>query len=196
MKNQHIIVAFTLIAIITGFSSCREKFTPKPHAYVKIDFPEREYFKFKNSAPFSFEYPSYAIVEPDNSDNAEPFWYNILLPAFNGTIYLSYKKVNSVLSVYIEDSRNLVYKHTIKAESIDETIINDPERDVYGIIYDLKGNTASSLQFFVTDSVNNFLRGSLYFNTQPNKDSLAPVIQFVRKDLLHIINTLNWEKPV
>jgi gliding motility-associated lipoprotein GldD len=194
MKNQNKILHFVLIVVISGFASCREEYTPKPHGYVKIEFPERSYSKFTDAAPFRFEYPSYARIEPDRSANAEPFWYNILLPSFNGTIYLSYKKVNSVLNDYIEDSRDLVYKHSIKAESINETLINNRENDVYGILYDLKGNTASALQFFVTDSANNFLRGSLYFNTQPNKDSLSPIIQFVRDDILHIINTIEWDK--
>jgi gliding motility-associated lipoprotein GldD len=114
------------------------------------------------------------------------------LPAFNGTIYLSYKKINQNLPDLIEDSRNLAYKHSIKADAIDESLIRDPERNVYGIIYDLKGNTASSIQFFVSDSTNHFLRGSLYFNTQPDKDSLAPVIRFVREDVIHLINTIKW----
>ncbi len=196
MTSKHRFTAGLLFLIAVSMVSCQEGYTPKPHGFVRIYFPEHSYDTFKGeTAPFSLQYPSYATIQPDSSANAEAFWYNILMPPFNGTVYLSYKKVNSNLEEYIEDSRNLVYKHSIKADAIDETLLNDPDRQVYGILYDLKGNTASALQFFLTDSSRNFLRGSLYFNTQPNKDSLAPVIQFVREDLLHLINSLEWAKP-
>jgi hypothetical protein len=45
----------------------------------------------------------------------------------------------------------------------------------------------------LTDSTRNFLRGALYFETEPNKDSLAPVIDFFKKDMDQIINTLKWK---
>jgi gliding motility-associated lipoprotein GldD len=93
----------------------------------------------------------------------------------------------------VEDSRSLVYKHTIKADAIDESPVIRPEENVYGIIYDLRGNTASSLQFFLTDSIQNFIRGSLYFNTTPNSDSLAPVVGFIRKDIMHMIESFEWD---
>jgi gliding motility-associated lipoprotein GldD len=74
-----------------------------------------------------------------------------------------------------------------------EQVYEDPQRGIYGILYELKGNVASPMQFFVTDSTHHFLRGSLYFRTEPNKDSLAPVINFAQKDIRHIIETLNWK---
>ncbi len=187
----------TLIGIVTLVSvlaSCHEAYTPKPRGYVKVNYPEKSYQEFDTNAPFTFEYPSYAKIVPDTASGAEPYWYNILFPSLNATIYLSYKKVHNNLQDFIQDSRTLVYKHTIKAEAIDESLIRDDKRHVFGILYDLKGNTASSLQFFVTDSTRHFLRGSLYFNSEPNKDSLAPVIQFIRKDVTHLINTLHWKQ--
>ena len=175
------------------FYSCKEDYTPKSKGYVKVQYPEKQYTVFDTNAPFTFQYPVYANVVPDQSPNAEPHWYNIKYPDFDATIYLSYKEVQSNLQAYIEDSRELAYKHTIKAEAIDESIIRDTSRNVYGIIYDLRGNTASSVQFFTTDSSEHFLRGSLYFNTQPNRDSLRPVIRFIRKDITYLIETLKWE---
>ncbi|MCF8379353.1 MAG: gliding motility lipoprotein GldD [Bacteroidales bacterium] len=172
--------------------SCNSDYTPKPRGYMKIDFPKKNYIQFNEGAPFSFAYPDYARIVADTSDNAEPWWYNILFPSFDATIYLSYKKVNNNVNEFIEDSRTLAFKHSIKAESIDESLIYLPERNLYGIIYDLKGNTASSLQFFLTDSSKNFLRGSLYFNTSPEKDSLAPIVSFIRLDLEELINSFQW----
>ena len=184
---------FIMLAVGLMILACKETYTPKPEGYPKVEYPQKSYVRFDTNAPFSFEYPEYAKLEPDTSANAEPYWYNIIFPELNGTIYLSYKEVNNNLLDYIEDSRTWVYKHTIKAEAIDENLIYDTLRNVYGILYDLKGNTASSLQFFITDSTKHFLRGALYFNTQPNADSLSPVIQFIREDVKHLIQTNRWK---
>jgi len=86
-----------------------------------------------------------------------------------------------------------VKNHIIKADAINEISFSKPENKVYGILYDLKGNTATAVQFFLTDSLKHFLRGSLYFSAEPNSDSLAPVIEFFRDDIVHMIETLNWE---
>lgn len=190
--GNNILIPFLIIFIF--IVSCKQTYTPKPTGYPKIEYPEKIYAWFDTNAPFSFEYPIYARIEADKSKNAEPYWYNIVFPSLNGTIYLSYKAITSDrLSQYIEDSRTWVYKHTIKADAINESLIYDTARNVYGIIYDLEGNTASSLQFFITDSTKHFLRAALYFNTQPNADSLAPVINFIREDVIHLINTCRWK---
>jgi len=101
--------------------------------------------------------------------------------------------VNQNLNEFIEDSRDLTYKHTIKADAIQETVYTNPELEVHGILYDVKGNAASSIQFYLTDSNEHFLRGSLYFNVQPDKDSLAPVISFFREDIIHMVESFAWK---
>ncbi len=184
--------ALSIILLILSVISCKEEYTPKQKDYVRIDFPVKKYQFYECSRGYSFEYPVYAKITGD-SNLKRPEWLNIEFPQFAGRIYLSHIKINGNPGVHADESRDLVYKHTIKAESIDETLINIPEKKVYGIFYDIKGNAASSIQFFVTDSSTNFLRGSLYFNTQPNQDSLAPVIQFVRQDIEHFIKTLEWK---
>ena len=190
--------AFIVGCIIPAYilltnNACKEIYTPKPPGYIKIEYPEKKYRMYDLNTAFRFEYPEYSVVVTDSSVKAHEGWLNINIPSLNGTIYLNYRKLNNNLGNCIEDSRVLVYKHTIKAESIDETLINNPAENVYGIFYDIRGNAASSVQFFVTDRNRHFLRGSLYFNSQPNQDSLAPVISFVRKDIDHLIRSLKWK---
>lgn len=132
-------------------------------------------------------------MEKDKDRNAEPCWFNLVFSKYNATIHLSYKDVNKNLSQFIEDAHTLAYKHTIKADAIEENRIVDNRRKVYGLIYDIKGNAASSVQFYVTDSLRHFLRGSLYFNVAPDKDSLAPAIDFFRKDIQHLVETIEWK---
>jgi gliding motility-associated lipoprotein GldD len=183
---------FIIIGILAV--SCTQTYTPKPRGYFRIDFPAKEYQKFDSACPFTFEYPRYGRIEPDRDKNAEPCWFNIAFPKFKSKIHLSYKAIHGNAAEYYEDSHTLAYKHAIKADAIDELLVDFPEKKVYGIIYDIRGNAASSVQFFLTDSVRNFLRGSLYFETPPNKDSLAPAIEFFRKDVETLINTLEWKK--
>jgi gliding motility-associated lipoprotein GldD len=181
------------VIILLSCNTCKENYTPKPPGYIKVEYPEKKYRLYDLNPAFRFEYPEYALITRDSSSKAHEGWLNMNIPSLNGIIYLNYRKLSNNLSSCIEDCRILVYKHTIKAESIDEGIINKPAERVYGIIYDIRGNAATSIQFFVTDSSLHFLRGSLYFNAQPNQDSLAPVISFVRKDIDHMIKTLEWK---
>jgi gliding motility-associated lipoprotein GldD len=189
-RKFYVIVVCILMLLV----SCKkDNPTPKPRGYFRIDLPEKEYTTFSDDCPYKFEYPKYSKIYRDPYGDGRPCWLNINFPDFNGNIHISYKKVNNNLAEYIEDSRELAYKHSVKAEAIAEKKYVNRGDNVYGILYDLKGNVASPLQFFMTDSTDHFLRGSLYFRTVPNKDSLAPVLDFVRKDVKHMINTLEWE---
>ena len=185
---------YSIIIFICLFAACNNDMQPKPYGYIRIDLPPKSYQKYQGKLPYSFEFPTYGIVKPDSDKNADPTWVNIEFPEFKGKIHLSYKKLNNNLREFIEDSRKLAYKHAQKADAIDEQRFENKSANVYGILYDIKGNTASSVQFFVTDSSKNFLRGALYFSAIPNKDSLAPVIEFFRADVIQLINTLKWGK--
>jgi gliding motility-associated lipoprotein GldD len=196
MRNLHKSISLLGIAlpVLLFFfaSGCKKAYTPKPRAYFRIDLPEKAYQTFSNNCPFSFEYPVYGKMTAFEGKDAEPCWYNIEFPQYKGIIHLTYKPVKDNLSMYLEDIRMLAYKHIIKADDIIDKPFYYPERRVYGIVYDIKGNTASSFSFFATDSVRNFLSGSLYFSVQPNIDSLTPVIGFFKEDIMHLIETLKW----
>ncbi len=184
---------YTIFFLLIIVCSCRQQETPRPLGYFRIDFPEKQYRICDSTLPYIFEYPTYGVIQQDTSKNAEPHWINIVFPNYNGKLHLSYKKIKGNLAQYIEDSRKLAYKHTIKADAIEETIIKNDSSRVYGIFYNIKGNVASSVQFFLTDSQQNFLRGALYFNAQPNKDSLMPVVNFFKTDVEHFIQTVRWK---
>lgn len=167
--------------------------SPKPRGYIRIDFPEKSYRTYDSICPFSFEIPRYARMEPNKSPNAEPCWLNLSFPQFRATIHLSYKTIENNLDKYLDDAHAIANKHQIKATGLDEiTVLRDSAR-VYGLLFDIAGNTASSLQFYLTDSTTHFLRGSLYFNAVPNADSLGIVVDFLKKDVLHLINTTRWK---
>lgn len=183
------LLIFLLLVISQG---CHKHYTPKPRGYFRIDLPEKQYKVYLSNCPFSFEFPVYASVIPDDTKDAEPCWLNLRIEQFHATIHLSYKQINKNLPELTEDARSFVYKHTIKADAIEELPISYPGKKVYGILYDIEGNAASSVQFFLTDSTRHFIRGALYFSATPNADSLRPVIQFIREDIVHLTSTFQW----
>lgn len=185
---------FSLLgSVFTIFHSCNSTPIPKPRGYFRLEFPEKDYKLLDSTLPYKFYYPVYGEIIPDAQVGAEKYWINIDFPKYKARIHISYKSVNKNINNLIEDVRTLAYKHTIKADAINEKTFSNPERKVYGTLYDIKGNAASSYQFYVTDSLKHFLRGALYFNVHPNKDSLSPAIDFFGKDMIYIIESVEWK---
>ncbi len=190
--------SFLLLASCIWVSSCTETFTPKPRDYFRIDLPEKSYLEYTSHAcPFRFQYPAYASIERDsiffNEPAENPCWLNIDFKNLGGKIHLSYKEINeqNSLSKLLEDSHKLAFKHTRKAQYIDESVLEN-DHGVSGILYEIGGNAASNAQFFLTDSVRHYIRGSLYFSSTPNEDSLAPVIKFVKEDMMRMFKSFEW----
>ena len=183
MKKVCLFFMVILLASCTNYS-------PKPYGYFRIDFPEHSYREFNQASyPYKFELSESAIVSPRQEKN----WIDIFYPRYKAQLHCSYKQVNKNFQDLSEDSHSLAYKHIVRADGIDEYLITLPAEKVYGIFYDLDGNTASPIQFMLTDSTRNFFRAALYFNVAPNADSIAPVKEFFREELLHLIETFEWK---
>jgi gliding motility-associated lipoprotein GldD len=196
--RKHNLLIF--IACITLTCGCRDIAVPKPKGWFRIDLPDHSYTVMNdsiakaNKLPLSFEYPAYGKLSFEQDRYSEPGWFNINFPPYKAKIYLTYININNDLEELMEQTYKInVKNHIIKADAIEEQVINNPQKNIYGILYDLKGNTATAVQFFVTDSIKHYLRGSLYFASEPNSDSLAPVIGFFREDIIHLIETLKWD---
>lgn len=190
-------IIFLLLFWFFAFTACTSETvnTPKPRGYFRIDFPEKKYQIFNGNCPFSFEYPVYANMSVDQERNAQPCWNNLNFPQFNAKLHLTYYDVFSekAYNEMTEGARALAMKHTVKANAIDQKFINYPDKKVYGVYYAIEGNTASSVQFFLTDSAKHYFRGALYFNERPQYDSLQPVIKFIKKDIDKMIETFKWK---
>ncbi len=184
---------FMILILFSLVASCKESRVPKPRGFFRIDLPDKQYIKYDTICPFTFEYPVYGRISYDLETQSEPCWFNIVFPGYKAKIYVSYKRIKNDLESILKESYDLAYSHSVKADAIEELPYQNSERKVYGILFNIKGNTASSVQFFVTDSTRNYLRGALYFSSQPREDSLAPVISFFREDMIHMVETLEWK---
>jgi gliding motility-associated lipoprotein GldD len=189
-----------LLAFSMVLAGCHGDYSPKPKAYPRVVFPERKYEMYDPAdCPFKFEKPVYTEVVHDTTYFGEKLvsdkcWLNLDFRTLNGTINLTYKEISSAspLEKLAEDAHKLSFKHTRKADYIDEIRIQN-DHGVGGILYDVGGDAASNVQFFLTDSNKHFIRGALYFNNEPNADSMAPVVSFVKEDMNRMLKTFQWK---
>ncbi|NME70401.1 gliding motility lipoprotein GldD [Flammeovirga aprica] len=181
--------------------STEEAFFPKPRGYYRINLPEHQYKseEFKKGElkdyPYLFEVASNAVVVPDESFMSEPYWIEVQYPSLNAMVDISYKKLLNYDSLvgYINTSNTLTFKHDVRATAIDE-YTTTTEKGYSAVMYEIDGDVPSQFQFFVTDSAQHFFRAALYFPTSTQNDSLAPVIEYIKEDMLHMMNTLEWRK--
>jgi len=187
------------------FVTCKDEkiYVPKPRMYPKIDFPNKSYTAFKPQAcNFKMQIPNYFEYIKDTSSakklniSAEDAacWFDLYSEQLNSYIHMSYFEIDSRkgFDKLVADAFEMVDKHNIKANYRDEIKVNDPARDLYGIVFEIDGPVATPLQFFLTDSTDHFLRGSLYFKAQVNTDSIAPVYSFLKEDVNHLLESFNW----
>ena len=185
------------LILLLFFGGCNgdNEYVPKRTGYFRISLPEKKYLVHNaDNEAFTFEYPVYSKVIKDSGKGNETAWLNVIFPQFRCELYMSYCKVDTNLNAYLEECRKMVTRHEIKASAINDRVVSNVKEKIYGDIFDIEGNTATNLQFYLTDSTKNFLRGALYFYAVPNKDSIEPVLNFVRGDVEHLINTFRWKQ--
>ncbi len=190
------------ILVISIFLSCTDMSIPlpKPRVYPKVVYPIKDYQSFSsNNCPFSMTIPKYFIFNQDNNktENEEQYtcWFDLVCNELNTNIHMSYVPIDNRadLDEMVQDAFEMVNKHNVKASYRDEIKINIAEKNIYGLVFKIDGPVASPTQFFLTDSTSHFLRGSLYFNDVVNRDSIAPVYDFLELDISKMIETLEWK---
>ncbi|MBS1653010.1 MAG: gliding motility lipoprotein GldD [Bacteroidetes bacterium] len=203
-KTLFFFISLATFLLVSCTNDDEDTVIPKPKGYYRIDFPQKTYYNFDSALYCSFSLPQYAYAEIDtkkkfNNDTGKfaksnPQWLNIIFPKYNATINLTHLTINNNLASYLDDAHFFALsKHQVKATGIEQTVIIRDSAKVYGLLFDIEGNTASNVQFYLTDSTKHFLRGALYFNSVPNIDSLNVVIDYLRKDILKLINTTKWK---
>lgn len=187
-------IPYMVLLMLLAFGCTQPYQSPKPKGWMRIALPAKEYRLYDSLIHFRFEKPTYAAIEPDSDWPAQTDWVNMQFHSLNATLHISYKPVKNNLREYIDDAHAMAMKHLPKANTIRDSLIINPQKDVYGLIYEIGGRgVASPVQFYLTDSTKHFMRASLYFNFRPNNDSIEPVIGFLRRDLLHMIETFDWK---
>lgn len=179
-----------LLFIGLCFISCGKEVLPKPSGELRLEYPMPNYQKFEKDCPFTFEYSDFAKIQESGKNSC---WFYLTYPEMKGKVFITYYPIRNNFVEHAKEAEKMVYEHTIKASAIETKFFEYPEKNIYGNFYELKGQSASNLQFFVTDSTRHFVTGYLYFNARPNPDSIAPAVEYVKKDLKHLIDTFEWK---
>lgn len=194
---------FLSLSLSLLFTSCSsDPPLPKPRSYPRVDFPETAYTALDTDyCSFTFDRPVSSTVRQETAffDQAplDPCWFDLrLAPALNGGIHFSYYPLNSYndFERLRDQAFQLVGVHNQRASDIEEIVIHQSDKNVHGIAFDIAGPAASPFQFFLTDSTSHFLRGALYFDTQVNPDSLAPVTAYVKEDIFRLVESFTWRE--
>lgn len=184
-----LVLTLTLFALV----SCGDDPTARPVGYMRIELPVSD--SAISLAPkhcgFNADYNSKAVWRYKDTTNC---FIDLLYPSIMSTVQLTYKPVEDNLEALVIDAQKLAYKHTVKASGMRERFFSYPEKKVYGMYYEMSGASATTTQFYATDSAHHFLRGVLYHYSAPNPDSLAPVTNFMREEIQTLISTVHWNE--
>lgn len=176
---------FGLLFIII---SCNDNVVPKPNAYLSLSYPKAQYQQNIDQLPYTFQYSTQAIFNVQNN-----LWSDLQYPKLKANINMTYQEVDNNITKLITDAEKLTYKHALKADNIEMYPYENKDKKIYAKVFEVSGNAASSIQFQATDSTKHFLSGALYFNTSPNYDSIIPAIDYIKKDIETLIETLEWK---
>lgn len=180
--------SFIYSFLILIFVSCNTETLPKPKGYLSLNYPKKSYKKLKTKRPYSFEIPTNTkeIDQPKN-------WLKIEYPNLKASIDITYRPIENNLKNLFLEAERLVFEHTIKANQISSKNFQSKDHKTYGKLFEISGNTASQVQFHITDSTKHFIKGSLFFRTKPNYDSILPAVDYIKKDMIKIMETLEWK---
>lgn len=195
MKISRRYLLQSLVCLLVVLSACEEVYLPKPKGYNRIELPERAYQSLPDTFPYMFDYSSHARLLGDSNKNADRYWANLYYEDFEALIQITYKDLNTdenQANRLLNEAFALAMKHDVKAYGIQETLVAMPYGQVASLTQ-LEGEVPTQIQFFTSDSTRHFFRGALYFNTALKNDSLQPIIQFIKQDVLQMLNSFEWK---
>lgn len=189
--RQVVVISLLLVALI--FTSCKDEVLPKPKGYLKLEYPEATYKQYLSDCPFTFDVNN--LVEIQKPRGLQQYCnVNLSYPELKGKIHLTYIGVDKeLLKTSLRDAQNLTQEHTQKAESIKPILYENDKQKAYGVVYEIEGNAASPVQFYITDNKKHFLRGAVYFRVKPNYDSILPAAFYLKKDIEKLMESLQWK---
>ena len=196
-----LLVCIGIIGTVFLCTSCDDKVTiPKPRMYPRIEFPQKNFKTFLTDyCELKFSFPDYGVLQKDtlffDEQPAHPCWFSLEMDSLNAQLHCSYYNISKKdnFDKLLLDAFNLAGKHNIKANYRKESVIESPQKKVYGLLFDIEGPVATPLQFYLTDSTTHFFRASLYFYDKVNPDSTQILVDFIRPDILHLIETFEWK---
>ncbi len=190
---NYILYCMSALMLVCTSTSCKQEHTPRPYGYMRLNIPDTAYHTFESAkTPYRFSLSQNANIQFKNIQSASQ-WFDISYPTLRANIHFTYTTIHNNLGALSDDAQKFVYKHASQADAIPEQGYEDMDKRVFGVLYELQGNTASPMQFVLTDSNHHFLRGAVYFNSTPNPDSIAPAVEYMKTDIIKLFETIEWK---
>ena len=181
-----------LIVILICFCfACQQTNVPKPKAFLRLDYPKVKYQPLKAAMPFSFKKNKIATIETITKNN-QLLGLNLNYNTLNATLYLTYNNLDNNLQTYLSEAKSITQKHAQMAREVSERAFENETTKTFGKLYELSGPVASQLQFYISDNKKHFLSGALYFKTRPNYDSILPAVDYVKNDIVKLMESIHW----
>ncbi len=180
-----------LLAVVVGFTACREKATPRPTGFFRIEpYPSVSHTDTVGTITFAVNDLAQAVVPRETADGVS--WLDIAYPRYGATLYLSYIPIGGgrTIEALMSESRELVYRQHIHTEAVEAIAYEAPEQPLYATLYYLSAASATPIQFVATDSMRYLLRGVLYYDTPVRTDSVAPTLQYLEGEITHLIESI------
>lgn len=189
--TKNIIKKISLFFFVFIGLSCENNYQPKPKGYNQLFLPQALYIKTEYNKSYSFERNSITKI----TENKSYGWLNLSYLRYKAELLITYKKILSKqhLDNLINESYKLINKHKTKASAIKESEVISLSGKRATII-SIEGEVPTPFQFIITDSSSNFLRAALYFEKPIVNDSISPAVEYIKKDMIHILNTLEWNE--
>ena len=187
-----------LFLLVLSCTKDEAAYLPKPKGFHRLELPTQQYKPLADSLPYFFEQSVHAEVRPDRKADIHPDWVELYYPKLDAQVSISYHRIKNNFDSLIElsnDSHRLTFKHQVKATAIEEAVLKT-DQGYQAFLFALEGDVPSQFQWFITDSTDHFLRAALYFPTSTQNDSLMPVINYMKDDMMHMLQTAHFkEKP-
>lgn len=189
MINRISLLFFTTIFL---FFACTDYELPKQKGFLRIEFEEPQYKKSEKINSLSDFYYNTAVVKMKSKDDNN---LSLNYVDLNLSIDLTHTKIynSNDLNNRMVDFNLILDTHAKKSNGLFLKEYENKTNNVFGKIYEIRGNVASPIQFYLTDSLSNFLRGSLNLNSSAKYDSIYPSIQYIKNDILVLFETINWK---
>lgn len=178
----------TILFFFVFVMSCsNQTTTPKPKAFLYNEVSVPNYVFYKSACGYSF------FINSENQIDFENCNVKIKNSSLSSTLYLSSINVKDNFSLIDSDFTKKIQENSTNAFAVNVSEYNDVENRVFAKYFSFVGNAPSNTQFYITDSTSVYLKGSLYFDSKPNYDSLLPSIYLINNDIRKMIQTFNWK---
>lgn len=186
-----------IIMTLVVLSACEEEYVPfaRKHAFPRLELPATTAYQvFENEAcPFTFEFPENSTVSRNKTDSC---WVDISLEQYDATIHVNGRNIprsGRPLEVHQEEHRRLIYNHSVKAARIVPEALALSNGS--GVKYEMVGEVGTPMQVFFHDPTGEeSIVMSFYYRSAMKNDSLAPVTAYLKGQLDHLLQSIDWKE--